>query len=138
MYETVLFLISWAETASEVISHAFTLRIVYGFVLLFVAYCDFKLYYLLNKRGRLARISQFSGTVFLFYGIARILVAYPDVFLGGLLSNLVNITFMGWLAIRMYKNTLRLQRVTENLRGETRAAKIIDTILDDLRKTTST
>lgn len=73
----------------------FILRIITSLFILGISY---KFWNLFNKisRSKLSDLFNKITIIFFLFGVVRLIMAFPDIYLGGLFSNIINSIIFGW------------------------------------------
>jgi hypothetical protein len=109
------------------------LRAVFGLILLGISYECYRYSNLLKNKSKTAKAAALTGLIFLVYGIARIVVAFPDISYGGFFSNVVNVILMGWLFLATRKRNDALETHTKTMSPDARVSYIIEKTIEDMR-----
>jgi CDP-diglyceride synthetase len=85
-----------------------------------------------NSYIKTPEIARKVTSLFVMYGMGRLIALIPDVYLGGLLSNAVNVVILTWFYCILHYERIRLA----SMRHPSPVYKIssmVSTIIDDLK-----
>lgn len=97
----------------------------------FILGISYQSWYIFNKipRSKLADIASKIAIIFLTFGTIRLLMAFPDIYLKGLFSNLTNNVMFGWFFYILFKTNRQLRRKSTDDR---KLSKKIDDVINEL------